>query len=480
MHIISKERALAHWQALYRLPVFAAELLRERFIEEQPSLAATLLTLTGGTYTNAEGKPVIHPENAPERKPFDQISLTAALAAEVLRREARRPLRKLEETEVRELLQSNLDIFDALKKADDSKPETMPDVIGSCSQPNLLGGLMVALRTEKAKDDGKYVLRTFLLRVVLNGLHRACGGDAETAEQAWDADRLVVALASQGDPLRREALVASEALRAELTPQLISELETWVEDPKAALEEDGSLGTHGMFLLAKWREESAWPVFRKLFSLPGGLAYDLLGDLITEDGSILLAMAGGHRRDELRAMVEDVKLDEYCRNACIDALTCLVAWGELPRAEQVAWLRELLAGKLRDVPENEHAFGGVVSAACDLEAWELRPEIEAAYERGVVDDGFIDLKCFLDCQAGKHRRQWLAFCDRHQPITDVAAATKWLDNPPPKDDPPLPPLDDVLNVIAESDQPYIAPPKVGRNEPCPCGSGKKYKKCCGP
>ncbi|HIC86576.1 MAG TPA: hypothetical protein EYP06_09830, partial [Desulfobacterales bacterium] len=21
--------------------------------------------------------------------------------------------------------------------------------------------------------------------------------------------------------------------------------------------------------------------------------------------------------------------------------------------------------------------------------------------------------------------------------------------------------------------------KVGRNAPCPCGSGKKYKKCCG-
>lgn len=24
-----------------------------------------------------------------------------------------------------------------------------------------------------------------------------------------------------------------------------------------------------------------------------------------------------------------------------------------------------------------------------------------------------------------------------------------------------------------------AQPKVGRNEPCPCGSGKKFKKCCG-
>lgn len=24
-----------------------------------------------------------------------------------------------------------------------------------------------------------------------------------------------------------------------------------------------------------------------------------------------------------------------------------------------------------------------------------------------------------------------------------------------------------------------ATPKVGRNDPCSCGSGKKYKKCCG-
>ena len=24
-----------------------------------------------------------------------------------------------------------------------------------------------------------------------------------------------------------------------------------------------------------------------------------------------------------------------------------------------------------------------------------------------------------------------------------------------------------------------AAPKVGRNDPCPCGSGKKYKQCCG-
>ncbi len=27
--------------------------------------------------------------------------------------------------------------------------------------------------------------------------------------------------------------------------------------------------------------------------------------------------------------------------------------------------------------------------------------------------------------------------------------------------------------------PSVAPTKIGRNDPCPCGSGKKYKKCCG-
>ena len=32
---------------------------------------------------------------------------------------------------------------------------------------------------------------------------------------------------------------------------------------------------------------------------------------------------------------------------------------------------------------------------------------------------------------------------------------------------------------AESEMPYFrGEPKIGRNDPCPCGSGKKYKKCC--
>jgi preprotein translocase subunit SecA len=31
----------------------------------------------------------------------------------------------------------------------------------------------------------------------------------------------------------------------------------------------------------------------------------------------------------------------------------------------------------------------------------------------------------------------------------------------------------------QTSAPRVSAPKVGRNDPCPCGSGKKYKKCCG-
>jgi len=59
-----------------------------------------------------------------------------------------------------------------------------------------------------------------------------------------------------------------------------------------------------------------------------------------------------------------------------------------------------------------------------------------------------------------------------------------LDDKPEKQPSPL--LDDIVNdPFAEEDDhdlfsvPYTRPlPKIGRNEPCPCGSGKKYKKCC--
>jgi len=41
---------------------------------------------------------------------------------------------------------------------------------------------------------------------------------------------------------------------------------------------------------------------------------------------------------------------------------------------------------------------------------------------------------------------------------------------------------DIVSEAAaavEKAKPVRVGPKVGRNDPCPCGSGKKYKQCCG-
>jgi SWIM/SEC-C metal-binding protein len=36
-----------------------------------------------------------------------------------------------------------------------------------------------------------------------------------------------------------------------------------------------------------------------------------------------------------------------------------------------------------------------------------------------------------------------------------------------------------MEILLNPTKTVIAETKVGRNDPCPCGSGKKYKKCCG-
>jgi hypothetical protein len=43
----------------------------------------------------------------------------------------------------------------------------------------------------------------------------------------------------------------------------------------------------------------------------------------------------------------------------------------------------------------------------------------------------------------------------------------------PATPPPQPPAPRVQTIVRSA-------PKVGRNDPCPCGSGRKYKRCCGP
>src|SRR5262245_56678963 len=57
------------------------------------------------------------------------------------------------------------------------------------------------------------------------------------------------------------------------------------------------------------------------------------------------------------------------------------------------------------------------------------------------------------------------------PACVTAIAAYWWGKGPKQISMPLP--------SGSSIEPARTPTKVGRNDPCPCGSGKKFKKCCG-
>ncbi|QQK74689.1 SEC-C domain-containing protein [Salicibibacter cibarius] len=40
-------------------------------------------------------------------------------------------------------------------------------------------------------------------------------------------------------------------------------------------------------------------------------------------------------------------------------------------------------------------------------------------------------------------------------------------------------LQRLMGEKAENTKTVVKEEKIGRNDPCPCGSGKKHKKCCG-
>lgn len=61
----------------------------------------------------------------------------------------------------------------------------------------------------------------------------------------------------------------------------------------------------------------------------------------------------------------------------------------------------------------------------------------------------------------------------------VAAKAEWLYELPQWDELLTQEERKLLYKEQKSSTTIVKPEKIGRNDPCPCGSGKKYKKCCG-
>ncbi len=271
-------------------------------------------------------------------------------------------------------------------------------------------------------------------------------------------------------PFPRIAVEAAVEQQEAITPHLLRALEDaphLLRQPEA--NEGGLLVFFALFLLAQFREERAYPLLVDLAAIPGESIMDYFGDFITEDLGRLLASISGGNIAPMRRLVEDPQVNEYVRSGALVGMLTLVAEGIVPRDEIVAYFRSLYRGGLEK--QESFVWSALVSESSKLYPEELMPEIEKAFADDLVDTSFIDLP-WIERILNRGQAATLKALQENQHyrlINDtVEALESWLffhEEPPP---PPAPSL-----------SPASSGEKVGRNAPCPCGSGRKYKHCCG-
>ncbi len=277
-----------------------------------------------------------------------------------------------------------------------------------------------------------------------------------------------------------KAMRAAVEQRETITPELLKVLETCAEDPAAfAQREDYMLHIFALYLLAQFRETRAYPLAVRIFSAPGEVPFDLFEDTVTEGLSQILGSIYDGDPRPLERLIESENVNEYVRIAAIDTFLVLEQSGQVPREQVVGYFQQLLGGKLQRT--HSYAWNGLVSAIGDMPAPELLEDVRRAYEDGLIDPGFASLEGIeRDLRFRPEGRR-----ERHYVITDAINEMEWWAAFHPADSRPRPlPKLTVPNASPEPTSydrplPYVREPKIGRNDPCPCGSGQKYKKCCG-
>jgi Protein of unknown function (DUF1186) len=92
----------------------------------------------------------------------------------------------------------------------------------------------------------------------------------------------------------------------------------------------------------------------------------------------------------LQRVIEDENVNEYVRNAAIDAFIVLAQLGQMSREDVVAYYRSLFQGKLQRT--FSHAWNGLATAVAELPAPELLEDVRQAYREELIESGFADLE----------------------------------------------------------------------------------------
>jgi hypothetical protein len=312
---------------------------------------------------------------------------------------------------------------------------------------------------------------------------------------ALDLDALMADLADGYGRFPEASLRTCQQHRELVVPRLIEVLRDTTESARQNIAPEGNAHLFAFYLLAEFEAREAWPAILELLSLPDDWPDELLGDAITEDLQRVLAQFCSDDPAALSAMIDNNQLYYYVRWVAAQAILHLVRDGRLTRAEGVARLEQSLQLAI-DRGDGEMA-SGIVSELASLCPLEAMPTIQRAYRLGLVDQSLIRLKSIEErlkrpdagscpwlenlrptkiTDAVEELRHWSAFRD------DAAEDNEY--DPEPLFAPVARIDDDFGGDVSNRRAPnaedtirYEAP-KVGRNDPCPCFSGKKFKKCC--
>jgi len=276
---------------------------------------------------------------------------------------------------------------------------------------------------------------------------------------------ILAALSSDRPVPPREALESADGHRPALVELLLGAIDDGLARPSTASPEEATLFSYALYLFAKWREPRAYPYVIRWLSMTGEAPFEIAGDIVTQDGGRILAAVCDGDLEPIHALIVDRGANEYGRAAGVSALALLAAWAEVPRETIIASLQWLAREGLEREPSQ--VWNSLAIESADIEALEVFPELRRAYADGLIEPEAMRPSELDDVEAAPRGSVLEETRDRHPPIDDVADAASWWGR------------STRAAQSAGSSEPYRAPPKVGRNEPCPCGSGKKFKKCCG-
>ncbi len=290
-----------------------------------------------------------------------------------------------------------------------------------------------------------------------------------------DATQIISELAV-AERLPVETIKAARANRAALAPAFVRAVEQVVRGD--APPETCRALFLVFHLLGEWREKSAYRPLAALLRLPSDEIEDLLGDATTATSHRVMAAVFDGDPAPLYAIIRDPGADAFIRWGMCETLAMLTLRGELPRAETATFLRACFSEL--DPQGKCLVWEGWQSAIAMLGLVELVPLVKQAFECRFIDpDNFqfedfeADLRQALDGAPTDRgaKRQFELFGDT------IDELSTWVYSEP--DDDGDEPAWDEPDLWTPPQGPAVNPYKgVGRNDPCPCGSGRKFKKCC--